>query len=207
MTAAGMSLTVLGALALIVGAARSLVGRSSAPSRQADLAGHASVLRGVVRELSAVGHDRDQNGWNAELVFRTLACSRIVADMAISGNVSRQLADQRAPVAGALALKRRWPSSQTVLVSGSMTPKTLGRELAQPGGRDRAVSIDFEAMHRALTDLTEAAYSDQDTLSSDSLNSSLSTILQQARRLMFEQMWPIRRIAPLIRRSRRPKAS
>ena len=200
--AAGMSLTALGGLILLVGIARTVVGRAAAPSVRSELASNATILRGVVRELQHVERDRDQNGWSSDLAARALAGARIVAAMATSAGVSQQAGDRRAAATGALELRRRWLSSGTVLVSAATTAKTLGREIAQRGN-DRRASIDLPGLERALTQFTEAAYGDQNTLDGASLDGSLSTARGLARRLMLEEAWPIRHLAPVIRRIQR----
>jgi hypothetical protein len=200
----GMSLTALGGLILLVGIVRTVAARSAAPSTRPALAGNSAILRGVVRELDNVERARDQDGWSGDLAARALAAGRIVAEIAVAGAVSQQAGDRRAAGSGALLLKRRWPSSETVLVSASMTPKTLGLELDRR--RDRqAASTDLQALHRALAGFTQVAYGDGDgqALDGSSLDASLATVRRLARRLTLEHAWPVRRLAPVIRRWQR----
>jgi hypothetical protein len=197
--AAGMSLTALGGLILLVGLVRTVAGRATAPSARSGLASNATILRGVVRELRKVESDRDPNGWTSDLAGRALTGARIVAAMATSGAVSQQRGDRRAAATGAFQLRQRWLSPGTVLVSASTTAKTLGHEIAQRGD-GRSASIDLPGLQRALAEFTAAAYGDQNTLDGASLDGSLSTVRALARRLMIEERWPIRHLAPVIRR-------
>jgi hypothetical protein len=160
------------------------------------------MLRGVARELQAVERDRDRNGWTGDLAARALSGARIVATVATSGGVSQLDGDRRAAGPGSLQLARRWPSSGAVVFSASMTAKTLGREIDQRGD-DRRTSIDFPGLQRALAAFTDAAYGDQPTLDGTSLDGSLATVRGLARRLMLEESWPLRQLAPLVRRFRR----
>ena len=200
----GMSLTALGGLILLAGIVRTVAARSAAPSTRSVLASNSALLRGVARELDNVEHARDQDGWSGDLAARALAAGRIVAEIAVVGAVSQQTGDGRAASSGALLLKRRWPSSEAVLFSASMTPKALGVELARRSDR-QAAAADLQPLHQALSEFTKVAYGDGDqhALDGPSLDSSLATVRRLARRLTIEHVWPVRRLVPLMRRLQR----
>jgi hypothetical protein len=84
-----------------------------------------------------------------------------------------------------------------------MTPKALGLEIDRRSGH--GASADLQALHRALTAFTQAAYGDGDgqALDGTSLDASLATVRRLARRLTLEHAWPVRRLAPVIRRWQR----
>jgi hypothetical protein len=200
----GMSLTALGGLILLAGIVRTIAARPAAASTRSALASNSAILRGVAREIDKLERARDQDGWSGDLAARALAAGRIVAEIAVAGAVSQQAGDRRAAGSGALLLKRGWPSPATVLVSASMTPKALGLQLAQQSDRP-AASADLQALHQALTEFTHVAYADagQNGVDGTTLDASLATVRRLARRLTIEHTWPVRRVAPFMRRLRR----
>jgi hypothetical protein len=197
----GMIVTGLGGLLALVGLGR-LVGQrlAGSPLVATGLVSDAAVLRGVSRELSAVRRHRADSGWTVDLIARALAASRIVAEYALSRSASQLHATPRmqAP-AGALVLPRRFRHEAAVLVSGSVTPKTIDLALADRAADGRAGSRRLEELKDTLAQFTRAEYAEAGVLEDTALDESLSRVEQLARRLAVERNWLMRRLAPLFR--------
>jgi hypothetical protein len=197
----GMIVTALGGLLALVGLGRLVAQRlAAAPVASSGLVSDAAVLRGVSRELSAVRHDRADNGWTVALVARALAASRIVGEYALSRSASQLHATPRVqPPAGALVLPRRFGQDADVLVSGSVTPKTIALALVEHAADGQVAPQRLEELKATLTEFTRAEYADAGALEETLLDESLSRVEQLARRLAIEHNWVMRRLTPLLR--------
>ena len=201
----GMIVTGLGGLLALVGLGR-LVGQrlAGAPAAATGLVSDAAVLRGVSRELGAVRRDRADSGWTVDLIARALAASRIVAEYALSRSASQLHATPRAHApAGALVLPRRFRQEAAVLVSGSVTPKTIALALADRTADGLAGSPRLEELRDTLAAFTRAEYAEAGVLDDTALDESLSRVEELARRLAVERNWFMRRLTPLFRLSSR----
>jgi hypothetical protein len=155
----------------------------------------------VSRELSAVRRSRAESGWTVDLVARALAASRIVAEYALARSASQLYATPRVPApAGALVLSRRFRQEAAVLVSGSVTPKTITLALADRGGDGQPTRHRLEELRDTLAELTRAEYAEAGALENTALDQSLTRMEQLARRLAVEHHWLVRRLGPLFRR-------
>jgi hypothetical protein len=197
----GMIVTALGGLLAVVGLVRLIGQRLGTPTVATTLVSDATVLRGVSRELATVRDDRTASGWTTGLVARALAAARIVAEYALSRPASQLHATPReqAP-AGALVLPRRFRQNAAVLVSGSVTPKTMALALAERTADGHPVSPRLEELRAALTEFTRAEYNQSGQLEDTSLDESLSQVERIARRLAIERHWMVRRVTPLFTR-------
>jgi hypothetical protein len=159
-----------------------------------------AILNGVGRELSAVQRDRDGGSWTPELASRALGALRIVATYAIGRPVSqmpasRLLADGgETAEPGRLILKTGWPRGKRIAVSGAVTPQTVTRVLARPGVT-AAHTVLLESVSRALGSLTAATFSREGALDGPALDEALSTSKTVLRRMKFEQLWFMKRLA------------
>jgi hypothetical protein len=196
----GMIVTVLGGLLALVGLGRLIGQRLALPVAASGLVSDAAVLRGVSRELSAVRRDRDDTGWTVPLVARALAASRILAEYALSRPASQLPATPRmqAP-AGTLVLPRRFGQDAVVLVSGSVTPKTVALALIDRAADGQVAPQRLEELKDTLTEFTRAEYAEAGRLEETILDQSLSRVEQLARRLAVEHNWLMRRLTPLFR--------
>ena len=159
-----------------------------------------AILNGVGRELAAVQRDRDSGSWTPELASRTLGAARIAATYAIGRPVStmpasRLLADGgETAEPGRLILKAGWPRGKRIAVSGAVTPQTVARTLARPGNTPAQAAL-LEKLSRALASLTEATFGRDPKLDDAALDEALATSKDVLRRMKFEQLWFMKRLA------------
>ena len=159
-----------------------------------------AILNGVGRELSAVQRGRAGSGWSPELAGRALGALRIAATYAIGRPVSqmpasRLLADGgETAEPGRLILKAGWPRGKRIAVSGAVTPQTITRVLARPGGTAAHTAL-LETVSRALGSLTAATFSRDGALDDSSLDEAMATSKTVLRRMKLEQLWFMKRLA------------
>jgi hypothetical protein len=172
--------------------------KPSVASKQ--LIGDMTILNGVGRELSSVQRDRESGSWTPELASRALGALRIAATYAIGRPVSqmpasRLLADgNETAEPGRLILKAGWPRGKRIAVSGAVTPQTVTRVLALPGNTAARTSL-LESVSRALAALTVATFSRAGALDDAALDEALATTKHLVRRMKFEQLWFMKRLA------------
>ena len=160
----------------------------------------AAILSGVGRELSAVQRDRDGGSWTPELAGRALGALRIVSTYAIGRPVSqmpasRLLADgSETAEPGRLILKVGWPRGKRIAVSGAVTPQTVARTIARPGQTAAHLAL-LDTVSRALASLTAATFSRDGVLDASALDEAMATSKSVLRRMKFEQMWFMKRLA------------
>jgi hypothetical protein len=207
-TVIGSVLFVLAALMALLGLVR-LFQRYRKPAAAASerLISDGAILSGVGRELSAVQHDRDAGSWTPELASRAIGALRIAATYAIGRPVSqmpasRLLADGSETLEpGRLILKAGWPRGKRIAVSGAVTSQTVARSLAKPGNTAAHAAL-LETVSRALATFTAATFSRDGKLDDAALDEALATSKTVLRRMKFEQLWFMKRLA--IRRAGTP---
>jgi hypothetical protein len=199
-TVIGSVLFVLAALMAMLGLLR-LFQRYRKPTVARErLITDMAILNGVGRELSSVQRDRDSGSWTPELASRAVGALRIAATYAIGRPVSqmpasRLLADgSETAEPGRLILKASWPRGKRIAVSGAVTPQTIARVVARPGNT-AARTVLLESLSRALGVLTVATFSRDGALDEASLDEALATSKQVLRRMKFEQLWFMKRLA------------
>ena len=161
-----------------------------------------TVLRGVGRELAAVRRDRGGSGWTSDLAGRALAALRVAATYALGRKAGLlpalpQSAARTPPFeAGRLVLRAGWPRGKRVAVSGGVTSQTVTRELAlaSTAANPRRAAL-LASLEQALTTLTAAQYSRDAAMDDASLDQALATGSQVVRRMKFEQIWFMKRLA------------
>jgi hypothetical protein len=203
-TVIGSVLFVLAALMAILGLVR-LFQRYRKPTVvRARLITDMAILNGVGRELSSVQHDRDAGSWTPDLASRAAGALRIAATYAIGRPVSQmpasRLLDDGGETAepGRLILKTGWPRGKRIAVSGAVTPQTIARVLARPGNTAARTTL-LDSLSRALASLTAATFNREGALDDTALDEALATSKQVLRRMKFEQLWFMKRLA--IRRA------
>jgi hypothetical protein len=200
-TVIGSVLFVLAGLMALLGLVR-LFKQYRKPTEAASkkLIADTTILNGVGRELSSVQRDRDAGSWTPELASRALGALRIAATYAIGRPVSqmpasRLLADgSETAEPGRLILKSGWPRGKRIAVSGAVTPQTIVRALAVPGTRASQSAL-LDTLSRALATMTAATFSRNGTLDDAALDEALATSKQVLRRMKFEQLWFMKRLA------------
>jgi hypothetical protein len=199
-TVIGGVLFVLAGLMAILGLVR-LFQRYRKPTvASARLISDAAILSGVGRELSLVQRQRDGGGWSADLAGRALGALRIAATYATGRPVSQmpasRLLDDGGETAepGRLILKAGWPRGKRIAVSGAVTSQTIARALARPGST-AAHTVLLDTVSRALDVLTVAHFGREGTLDDSALDEALATSKRVLRRMKFEQLWFMKRLA------------
>jgi hypothetical protein len=199
-TVVGGVLFVLAGLMTLLALARLFQRYRKPAAASSRLIADTTILNGVGREISRVQRDRDGGGWTPDLASRALGALRIVATYAIGRPVStmpasRLLADGgETAEPGRIILKAGWPRGKRIAVSGAVTPQTIGRALARPGN-PAAHSGRLESLSRALATLTAATFSREGTLDDTALDEALGTAKSMLRRMKFEQLWFMKRLA------------
>ncbi len=199
-TVMGSVLFVLAGLLALLGLAR-LFQRYRKPAvASSRLITDAAILNGVGRELASVQRGRDGGGWTPDLASRAAGALRIAATYAIGRPVStmpasRLLADgSETAEPGRLILKAGWPRGKRIAVSGAVTPQTIVRALARPGNTAAHGAL-LGTLSQALATLTVATFSRDGALDDSALDQALATSKQVLRRMKFEQLWFMKRLA------------
>jgi hypothetical protein len=179
--------TIVGFSALVRAAARS---RRTAAG-PAHLLSETAILRGVARELRAVGRERERVGWTSELVTRALAALRVAAACAASRPVTQIRANSGPVDDGALVIEQGRFVSERVRVSATVTAATLAPEDSRvrnastvEAGRNRGI----EALADALARLTRVQYQDGTADASD-LDAAMRSAAGALARLKRESQW------------------
>jgi hypothetical protein len=219
----GVLLALAGLMALL--ALVRLFGRFRKPATKSDrLVTDSAILGAIGRELKAVQRARDDGGWSPALAGRALGALRAAATYALGQRVAQSpalksrassihstITTLRSPSAGGegrdisamdgqLTVGGRWPGSKAIVVSGSVTPRMVARELAR-GDIPASRAALLESIEQALTRFTTAQYGRETALDEAGLDESLATGFRVARRLRMEQLSPLKRFG-----RRRPAA-
>src|SRR5262249_56846760 len=100
-------------------------------------------------------------------------------------------------------MRTGFPKRKRVVISGSATTATVGRELkrvSNNGGAARAQEL--ESLEHSLSRFTAAQYSRNGSLDDSALDESLDSSFQILRRLELEHTWPMRGVGGPARRGR-----
>jgi hypothetical protein len=203
------TLITVGAIVSLLGGLLGLIGfihlaavsRGEAPAAERRLT-DVAILRAVSQELSAVGREREADGWTPGLIGRALAASRIVAGYALARPANQLAADRRTNLhEGGLTVGRGLLRRQRTFISASVTPQRIARELGvEP---DHAPStVGLERMQRTLTAFGQVQYGVQGRVPDLTLDESLESAQSLARRLTFQHRWLMRAVATAAGRMR-----
>jgi hypothetical protein len=159
-----------------------------------------AVMRGVGRELAAVGRERNRSGWSPDLAGRALAALRIAGTYMLGRPVSLLPANKLSaegedvPEAGRLILKAGWLRRRRIAVSGAVTTLSIERELARGAANARRTEL-LESLARALTTFTTAHFGREGALDDGALDESLATAKRVLSRVKLERIWIMKRVA------------
>ena len=163
------------------------------------LIGDGVVLRTVGRELQEVQKAREHEGWNEALTGRALAAFRILGSYVLTDRASHiGVTPTRNGHDGQLLVHGVWPSRKRVLVSGSVTPGTIGQALARAdlaNGR----RADLEILQTALARFGAVRYGREARIDETALDESLTRGLALARTLQFTHLWIAKKLAAIVR--------
>jgi hypothetical protein len=195
----GVLFVLAGLMALLV--LVRIVSRYRKPAAASDrLVTDATILRGVGREFAAVQRQREDGGWTPALAARALSALRIAGAFAIGQRVGHMPAGAEGLVEdGRLILLSGWPwgpRRKRIAVSGSITQQSVARDRAGSAATSNARrTLLLESLEQALTALTVAEFGQEAALNDSALDEALATGLQVLRRMKFEQLWIMKRLA------------
>jgi hypothetical protein len=153
-----------------------------------------AILRGVGRELGAVGGVAGREGWSHELVGRGLAALRIAGSIALARPVGQTVAGAGIDgYEGQLLMRGGWLRGKRVLVSGSATTEALGRAMAT-GGRSAGHQQALGQLQNALARFTTAQFGRDEKLDDTALGESLTDGSRVVRRLKLENLWVVKKV-------------
>jgi len=158
-----------------------------------------AILGAVGRELRAVQHGREADGWTPGLTARALAAIRIAAASTLGRAISQSPAGGAARPAnplldGQLIVYRGWPRRKPVAVSASMTPQAIANAIARGSSRPKRTAM-LEALEQALTRFTSAVYGREKTVDAAALDESFAAASATLTRLKIDQTWPMKRLS------------
>jgi len=187
-------------LLMVTGLVRASEGHTK-ESSSGRLLSEAAIGRGIDRQLARMRRQRERTGWTAELAEQTLAVARIAAGYALARPISQLPVDPAAEperLRGALLMSTGF-SARRVIVSATVTPLTVSRELAKASAQVNAPKrVDhirrLEDLENALRCLTEAQYGRGEGLPDASLDQSLTIVQDVFARLRRDHRWLNRRL-------------
>ncbi len=167
---------------VLVRYARRAIRRTPSDERLLPTRGIASA---AVRELAAVGSDRDQHGWSDALAGRALTATRLAAACALGRPATQRLADGSASPEGRLVVPgflRRKPRA----LFSPMTAVDLTKALQRDDG-DRTQIL--EPLRDAMAAFSGAQYGRSAAVDASSLDSALAGATAAANRVKSEHSW------------------
>jgi hypothetical protein len=185
-------------VACIGGAAASGLRRLSMATDALPFISGRRALSGAIRELEAIGRERDLAGWSDALVARAAAALRIGGAYAISRRIAFCAApDGVAPQAGQLAIvTHRWRAprqGQRLFASAPTTVAGLAGSDESTNGRRQPIG----ELQAALREVSAVHYGRNTTLDADALDGALATGTSALRRLAAASRWPMKAIETL----------
>ncbi len=182
-------LLTIGGIIAIVAAVRLIRGSRRARPVTRRFVSDRRILRGVVRELSAVRREREASGWTETLAGRAAAALRIAAAYALARRVSQTVAATGAdPQDGQLLFRSGRAPRAGVLVSSPVTAEALTSALAGTNGSSPQRE-DIEQLQAALSRFTASRYNRTADLNGDALDESLDSATELLRRLAASHGW------------------
>jgi hypothetical protein len=138
-------------------------------------------------ELTAVQREREQQGWNAALVSRALAATRLAASCAIGANTNQRIAvPSTQPGEGRLIVKPRF-RGKARMVSAATTAAAVSQMVA--AASDPAHAQMLENVRDALAAFTASQYARDAALDESALDTALSSGMTAARQVSREHGW------------------
>ena len=162
----------------------------------------AAVLRGLRREVAAIGRERQGDGWTPALASRLATALRIAAGYAIGSPPSQVVsADGVVATEGQLLVRSGLVGRRRVLIAGSTTPLAMAERAATGNGASGARQAHLlDELTRSLGAVTAAQYGRATTLDEASLDEALGLGAGIVRRLAIANLWALRRARQLRQR-------
>jgi len=159
-----------------------------------------AVLAGCADALAEVGADAARVGWSPGLARRAVAALRIASAVALGRPVAQEVAGSGARERdGQLTVRTGWLRPRRVLVSASVTPRTIARYLENGHDADARVRATLSPMSDTLSSLSALSYGRSGTLEGHDLDEALAAGRAAVRRLRVGTLWPARTMTALRR--------
>lgn len=189
----------IGALGLLAaGVRRARRARRGAAGRAPRPVGAASIVRGVLGELTTLRRESLAAGWTPDRLQRALAALRLAAAVALRRPVAERAGGAGPePQAGELRVRSGVLRGRTAVVSSALTPGLLADAAAGRAGRPGPAAPigDFEPIRGALAAFSAARYARERDASADVLTGALDRGMAAIRPLRIRALAPIRRAA------------
>jgi hypothetical protein len=157
--------------------------------------GDSDILRHVGGELADVQKEAEAQGWNAALVDRALAATRVAAAVAVGRPVGQRPTDTGSAGEGRLLLTP-W-RRRAATISGGVTTVQITQALnALPDTTPPSHRRELEELQESLSAFTVAQYARVPVFDRERLDEAMARARAAAARLRSERAWP----KPQIRR-------
>jgi hypothetical protein len=193
----------LGALLVLISLVRAVVRQRKTRKATGGVRGlaDARILKHVGKELSDV-QSAAAGAWDAALVDRALAATRVAASVAIGRPVAQVQTATGVAGEGRLLLTP-W-RQRAATISGGVTTTQMTKALnALPDAAPPSTRREFEELQESLSAFTVAQYARVPAFDRSALDEALNRAVDATSRLKSERMWP----KPQIRRWTRRQAA
>jgi hypothetical protein len=159
-----------------------------------------SVLGGCLDTIRDVAEDASKTGWTPDLARRAVAAMRIAGAVALDRPVAQAFVGADAVEReGQLTVRTGWIRPRRVLLSASVTPKSIASHLnngrtLRPNTRAR-----LESISEALGVFSAASYGRNGKADSSTLDAAVESSTDVIRGLRTSARWPLRTATALVR--------
>ena len=181
--------------------------RRSTAARAVRHASDGAILRLAAHELDEVTRGKQVEGWTPALAARALAALRIVGAYAVSGHATQvACAPDVEPTEGQLLVRPAF-GGKRALVSGTVTPLTVEREMRRREMLNGHRTGPLPDLHAALVAFTTVAYARPASpetaagyaVDAADLDDAMASAARAAREVQRENRWIARRLQALQR--------
>lgn len=199
LVAGGFGLVAIGFLMLALVQLRR-VWRGAEPKEETFLA-PSVVIRSVLSELTALQKAVLENGWNPELVSRTLTALRVASAVALASPIAQtQIRSTQSHRDGQLRVESGLWRRKTTAVSSAITQATIGKAVEsrrQIGSGDPKFDC-LEILREALSAFAVVRYTRDDDIPTAQMTTELDQIIAAIRPLRFRTLTPVRHMTRFI---------
>ena len=176
------------------------VWRGAGPKEQKLLA-PSVVIRSVLNELTALQKAVLENGWNPELVSRTLTALRVASAVALASPIAQtQIGSTQSHRDGQLRVESSLWRRKTTAVSSAITQATIAKavESGRQIGSDDPTLDCLEILREALNAFTVVRYAMNDDIPTAQMTTELDQTIAAIRPLRFRTLTPVRHMSRFI---------
>ena len=159
-----------------------------------------SVLGGCLDTLSEVAADASRTGWTPDLARRAVAAVRIAGAVALDRPVAQDFVGPDAVEReGQVTVRKGWFRPRRVLLSASVTPKSIASRLGNGRGLRANTRARLESISDALGVFSAASYGRNGKADSSALDAAAESSKDAIRGLRASARWPMRTAAALVK--------